>query len=763
MAVHRFPVVMWKDPAGGTTATLLENESVAGYAESPPDALEQVRDYLQWLYAQQPTRLGSLVSEPKLARFKVKVRPEYEADGKIYAYDRSLTLHVACVHCQHSSGLRAASLPGLQVSFLYSPGASLRDLVRHYVQERFAHMTPHEISRSMPPQELVLEEVSIKTPRPAPVQTAGPDLRQLETVADAIGTRAFRRAYHPAYEREREVEELARRLSAEKTNVLLLGSRGAGKTAVLVEAVRRLERRKTESHRERLRLGLALGGAGGSPRTSASHRFWMTRGSRIIAGMKYLGQWEQRCETVLGELSRIAGVLCAESALELIQTGGAGPQSSVASFLVPYLEQAELQMVAETTPEELQACRRLLPQFIDLFGILCIEALTGPEAIAVLERVAEAAGPRRRLSFGQGVVDEIYRLHRRFLPYHGFPGRAVSFLDQLVERHQGPERLSRQEVTEHFSRQSGLPRRFLRDEEPLPPAEIGAYFEARVVGQEEACRTVTDLVSTFKAGLNDPERPLGVFLFCGPTGVGKTEMAKAVADYFFGAGEDRDRMVRLDMSEYSGFAASERLLGDELRPGELVRRVRRQPFVVVLLDEIEKAHPDVYDVLLSVFDEGRLTDAYGRTTTFRSAVLIMTSNLGAESLRPLGFSQRATPSYESEAMGFFRPEFFNRIDAVVRFEPLQPEHIRRIARKELAALERREGLARRKVRLRWSEAVVERLAELGYDARYGARPLKRVLEEQVVIPLARHLVENPRLSGSVVELELDERGEVRLR
>ena len=314
--------------------------------------------------------------------------------------------------------------------------------------------------------------------------------------------------------------------------------------------------------------------------------------------------------------------------------------------------------------------------------------------------------------------------------------------------------LDRESVVAKFSRETGLPLNLLRDEDRLPVSEIQDFFTQRIIGQDEACGAVTRLVSTFKAGLNDPDRPLGVLLFCGPTGVGKTEMAKAVSKCFFGAGEDQDRLVRLDMSEYGGPGASYRLLGTQASPGELVKRVRQQPFTVVLLDEVEKAHPDVFDLLLGVFDEGRLTDPWGRVTTFRSTIIIMTSNLGVSALRPIGFNQSKTPSYSAEVMSFFRPEFFNRIDSVVSFDPLGEESIKCIARLELGALANREGIARRGLKLRWTDEVVEHLAALGYDARYGARPLKRTIEEQIVVPLARYLVDFPELLDCEIHVEL---------
>ena len=325
-------------------------------------------------------------------------------------------------------------------------------------------------------------------------------------------------------------------------------------------------------------------------------------------------------------------------------------------------------------------------------------------------------------------------------------------------------------------RRTGLPRWLLRDEELIDPERLLDSLRSQVIGQEEAVHAAARLLLTFKAGLNDPNRPVGVLLFCGPTGVGKTELARALAALFFGHAEDgpgesggglaplrRDdaRLLRLDMSEYAGLDAVERLVGPPHgEPSAFVRKMRQQPFCVVLLDEIEKAGPEAFDVLLGVLDEGRLTDRFGRTTTFRSSVIVMTSNLGAGGAEAFGFGGAPASPYADAARAFFRPEFFNRLDAVVTFQPLGPETIRAITRKELAEVAGREGFRRAGLRLTWSDRLVEHLAWVGFDARHGARQLQRVVERQVVAPLARCLLAHPRLRDVELAVDCDQRGEV---
>jgi hypothetical protein len=305
-----------------------------------------------------------------------------------------------------------------------------------------------------------------------------------------------------------------------------------------------------------------------------------------------------------------------------------------------------------------------------------------------------------------------------------------------------------------------MPLGLLSDAHQIRPTDVEEHFESRVLGQPEATQAMVDTVLVAKASLNDASKPLGSFFFVGPTGVGKTELAKALAEYLFGS---RDRLVRLDMAEYASGDSVQRLIGTAWgsREGELTRRVREQPFCVLLLDEIEKAHWAVFDALLGVLDEGRLTDASGRTADFRNAILIMTSNLGAERARSSGFGfvqgddGGKTRAYVEEAEKFFRPEFFNRINRIVVFHTLSGQTVRRIAQRELARLLERDGIVRRGLKVEVDDRVVERLASQGFHPRYGARPLQREIERTVIQPLARILVARPLDASEFVRIRLD--------
>jgi ATP-dependent Clp protease ATP-binding subunit ClpC len=295
----------------------------------------------------------------------------------------------------------------------------------------------------------------------------------------------------------------------------------------------------------------------------------------------------------------------------------------------------------------------------------------------------------------------------------------------------------------------------------LDPDEVLARLKERVVGQDEAMALLRNLVVTLKTGLCDPSRPLGAYLLLGPTGVGKTESALSLAAYLFG---DEKRLTRFDMAEYAAPGSAFRLTAAGAGQGSLTARVREQPFGVVLLDEIEKADGGVHDLLLQLLGEGRLTDAHGRTVSFRNTVVLLTSNLGAESSgRTFGFggaSADARGHYLAAATQFFRPELVNRLDQIVAYHPLTPAEVKAIAVRVLERAVRREGLARRGVSVRWSPEVVDRLAELGFDPRYGARPLKRAVEQHVVAPLAALLAKAGTGAPKSIHLSVDSSGAI---
>lgn len=758
MATHRFPVLISEDFSGRYTGRLVDDEQdprvpLVGTGGSVREVLLQLKEYLVWSYEREPWRSSPDFHDPKLIEFRVDVRPEYKVKDRIYPCDESVSLRVACIHGRQESGMLVGALPLLGIQFYYYESKALRGLVTTYVQESFKSHTPQRLSRYLPPKSLLLDEIVVTdSKRRSIIKSESPELRNLQVVTDPLGSDAMRLSFSRAHTRERKVAELTQLLSSERANVLLVGETGVGKTSVLVDSVRNLERELRALAKD-------------NPEADTSHKIWATSAGRLIAGMKYLGQWQERCEKIIEELARIDGVLAVEKLLDLMRTGGASETDSIASFLLPFIERGELRIVGEATPAELDACRRLLPGFISNFRILHIPSFTDAEALGALKAYCVVIERNSSARIDTDVRTLICGLFRRFLPYEGFPGKTVNFTSRLYEiaRTKSLPEIGKDLVISEFVKLTGLPELFLRDEVTLGEQDVRAFFETEVIGQPEACRAATSAVLTFKAGLNDPGRPLGVLLFTGPTGVGKTELARTLARFFFGEAEPSERFIRLDMSEYSLPGSAERLIAKAYgEPSEFINRMRRQPLAVVLLDEIEKADASVFDVLLSIFDEGRLTDRFGSTTYFSSALILMTSNLGSSKGDPLGFGmgETSTTSYDRAAQTFFRPEFYNRIDTVLSFRSLDRESVRRIVEKELTALMTREGLKKRDIKLSWTQKLVNHLARQGFSPRLGARPLQRTIESQLVAPLASYLNRDQTSRTVKLHLDLDENDQV---
>jgi ATP-dependent Clp protease ATP-binding subunit ClpA/ATP-dependent Clp protease ATP-binding subunit ClpC len=482
-------------------------------------------------------------------------------------------------------------------------------------------------------------------------------------------------------------------------------------------------------------------------------RVWRLSGKRIIAGMSHLGDWEDRMLDVAFQARVDQAILWFED-LHLFGRLGQSRQSerSLADFLRGPVQRGEMIVVASLTREQLARLEDDAPSLAGLFVRVPVPAASAQETSALLLHEVRELEQRAPIEIHPFVPRTAIELGGALLAWTALPGAAIDLVRKVAdaEARTAPVRtlvtgasgveVGPDHVVRQLSRQTGLPEALITLDRPLDPADVRAAFERRVMGQPEAIARATDIVMSVRAGLTDPARPLAVELFTGPTGTGKTELALTLAEYLYG---DPKRLVRLDMSELSGPEAVARLIGDRWNPrGLLTERIREQPFSLVLLDEIEKAHPAVLALLLQLFDEGRLTDAAGDTASFVGAVIVMTSNLGARPQQPIGFGDQTAAVLAEIARAvreFFPPELWNRIDHVVPFRPLTPEVAERIVDKELARLLARRGLRERSVLVYAGAAVRARAVAEAFDPRWGARTVKRWLEDHIATLLADEL------------------------
>jgi ATP-dependent Clp protease ATP-binding subunit ClpC len=575
--------------------------------------------------------------------------------------------------------------------------------------------------------------------------------------------RARRGTLDPVIGREVEVRRLLQILERrQKNHPLLIGEAGIGKTAIVRALATRIA-------------------SGDVPASLGKLSVLELETGQLLAGAKLRGEIEERLRIVLAAIAATARdtLLFVGGIDSLLGQGSVG--GGVADLLKPVLARGEVRLLASTTIEGARKLQERDPALLRRFTAFAIEPPTLDEAIAILKGVSPLYEKHHGVRVGGEALVAAVRLAARYLQDRALPDAAIDLLDETCARKRvelepkasqsaektapeaAPGAVGEEDLAVVLGEWTGIPVSKMLEAESDKLLKMEARLSARVVGQDEAVRAVSRAVRRGRVGLRDPGKPIGSFLLLGPSGVGKTELAKALAEFLF---DDEQSLTRLDMSEFMEKHMAARLVGsppgyvDSEEGGFLTEAVRRRPYSVLLFDEIEKAHTDVFNLLLQVLDDGRLTDARGRTANFSNTVVIMTSNIG--SARLLDTDPRLFETHEGlEALGavmrdelkaFLRPEFLNRIDDVVLFRPLSKADLRGIVDIQLRHLDKL--TADRGLRVELSDEAKNRLVELGYEPAFGARPLKRALLRQVQDPLAEEILRGGYSPGSVVKVDL---------
>lgn len=554
-----------------------------------------------------------------------------------------------------------------------------------------------------------------------------------------------------AIARTTEIRAVARTLSrSKKNNPLLLGDAGVGKTAI-VEGLAYAIYKKT------------------APSSLIDRRIVQIEIGTLVAGTSLRGQFEERLIGIVEEIKRAENVILFIDEIHTIVGAGDTIDSNLdaANILKPALARGEIMCIGATTHEEYRRAIAQDPALDRRFRTIDVEEPDEEAATEILKAQRERLTTHHKVAISDETIEASVKLSVRYMPDRRLPDKALDLLDEACTRvtirtihpdlpdEEQDRDVRVSDVAAVLSEWTGIPITELTKDEKKRLANLEDLLRKRVIGQDKAVRMVADAIRTARAGLNDPNRPIGVFLFLGTSGVGKTELARALAEYLFAT---EDAILRLDMSEFHDSHTVARLIGsppgykESNRGGQLTDGLRRRPYSVVLLDEIEKAAPEVFDIFLQIFDEGRVSDAHGRTVDARHAVFIMTSNVGTqESSKSLGFGHvedDAEPDFTPFLKQFFRIEFLNRIDEVVTFNQLSKDVLSEIMELQLEDIRKR--LSEQRLKLELSDEALNVLLKEGYDPVNGARPLRRAIERMITRPLSMKLLEDAFQAGDTI-------------
>lgn len=624
----------------------------------------------------------------------------------------------------------------------------------------------------------------------------------------------------PIVGREKEIERVSQILSRrKKNNPILIGEPGVGKSAIAEGLALRIVQRKVS-------------------RVLFNKRIVTLDLASLVAGTKYRGQFEERMKAVMNELEKSPDViLFIDEIHTIIGAGGASGSLDASNMFKPALARGEIQCIGATTLDEYRQYIEKDGALDRRFQRVLVEPASMDETQEILNNIKERYEEHHNVNYTPEAIKACVTLTSRYITDRFLPDKAIDALDesgsrvhitnihvpknildlenkvaeikneknrvvrsqkyeeaaklrdtekQLLEQLESAKKQWEEETKSHrytvteadvaevVAMMTGIPVTRVAQSESNRLVKMGDEIKGKVIGQDEAIAKVVKAIQRNRAGLKDPNKPIGTFVFLGPTGVGKTELAKVIARYLF---DSDDALIRIDMSEYMEKFAISRLIGAPPgyvgyeEGGQLTEKVRRKPYSVVLLDEIEKAHPDVFNLLLQVLDEGMLTDSLGRKVDFKNTIMIMTSNIGSRQLKDFGQgvgfqTSSKTAQADDHSRGIiesalkkaFAPEFLNRIDDVIMFNQLEKEHIHKIIDIELIHLYKR--IAELGYKIQLSDEAKDFIADRGYDSNYGARPLKRAIQKYLEDPLAEEIIKSNLVEGDILQVNLNKETKV---
>jgi ATP-dependent Clp protease ATP-binding subunit ClpC len=642
------------------------------------------------------------------------------------------------------------------------------------------------------------------------------DTPVLDNFGVDITKAALEGSLDPIVGRENEIQRIAQILSRrKKNNPVLIGEPGVGKSAIVEGLALRISQRKVS-------------------RILFDKRVISLDLASIVAGTKYRGQFEERMKAILNELAKVDNIiLFIDEIHTIVGAGGATGSLDAANMLKPSLARGDIQCIGATTLDEYRQHIEKDGALERRFQKVLVEPTTVEETIEILHNIKERYEDHHNVTYTKDAIEACVRLTARYISDRHLPDKAIDALDEsgsrvhisnisvpekiikleekieevrtakilavkgqnfelaasfrdneknllnLIEKEKEiwekeleshREMVDEPQVADVVAMMSGIPVQKIAQAEGKRLQVMYNDMKKNIIGQDEAVEKITKAIQRNRAGLKDPNKPIGSFIFLGPTGVGKTQLAKVLAQYLF---DTTDALIRVDMSEYMEKFSVSRLVGAPPgyvgyeEGGQLTEKVRRKPYAVILLDEIEKAHPDVFNILLQVMDEGRLTDSLGRKIDFRNTILIMTSNIGTRQLKDfgqgVGFNTRTTAEDENEHNKYviqkalkraFAPEFLNRVDDVVMFNSLEKSHIHEIIDIELKGFyDRVETL---KYKLFIAPEAKDFIAEKGFDPQFGARPLKRAIQKYLEDEIAEVIIGSDIKEGDTISVDLNE-------